>query len=154
MNIQGIGQVFTAYQPESVSSDTQSLEYDVQSIISEEDSNGDGFLTIDETVLSEDMFSDFDADGDGLLTAEEIEAMEPPAQPPEGGDMVPGEEDDSAYDTLISALESSEQTGRENEQNLLQTMAMRAYQDTLAQAMNFENEYDTTGQSELLQILA
>ncbi len=224
MNIQGIGQVFTAYQPQTVSSDTQASGFDVQRIISEEDSNGDGFLTIDETALSEDMFanadtdaddqlssdeledmlaqapppppmtgdmpsggqdgmdmdalfaeedtdgdgtisqeesalsedmfSDFDADGDGLLTAEEIEAMAPPAQPPEGGTMMPGKEGDSLYDTLISALESSEQTGRENEQNLLQTMAMNAYQNTLVQAMNPENEYDTTGQSDLLQIFA
>ncbi|MCC6490094.1 MAG: EF-hand domain-containing protein [Candidatus Hydrogenedentes bacterium] len=43
-------------------------------ILEEEDSDGDGMISLSETKLSEDMFNEIDSDGDGLLTTDEIEA--------------------------------------------------------------------------------
>lgn len=43
-------------------------------LISQDDTDSDGLLTINETPLSDDMFSTADEDGDGYLTEEELEA--------------------------------------------------------------------------------
>ena len=44
----------------------------VSDIISAKDTDGDGALTIEETGLSEELFSQIDTDGDGLATQEEL----------------------------------------------------------------------------------
>lgn len=46
---------------------------DSAGIIEQEDTDGDGSISAEESALSEDMFSNIDADQDGLITAEEIE---------------------------------------------------------------------------------
>ncbi|WP_022665876.1 hypothetical protein [Desulfospira joergensenii] len=48
MNIQGIGQAFTAYQSTGVQRSSESSGFDVESIIAEEDSNPDGYLRLNQ----------------------------------------------------------------------------------------------------------
>jgi len=53
-----------------------------------DDANLDGVLTVDETPMSEEMFSDADSDSDGQLNASELEEMlsnGPPPPPMMGG---------------------------------------------------------------------
>jgi len=45
-----------------------------QSIVDQDDTDGDGMLSLDETPLDEDRFNEIDADGDGLITADELSA--------------------------------------------------------------------------------
>ena len=78
MNIQGIGQSFTAYQPMQMKGmpggfDPSSM--DASRIMEKKDANMDGVITADETAMTEDMFSGADTDGDGRLTTEELEEM-------------------------------------------------------------------------------
>jgi Ca2+-binding EF-hand superfamily protein len=85
MNIQGIGQSYSAYYTSSYSSSgTQSSQGsgftppappDAATIIENEDTNEDGVLSVEETRLTEDMFADADTDSDGTLTGEELEEM-------------------------------------------------------------------------------
>lgn len=78
MNIQGIGQSFTAYQPMQMRGMPGSFDpsnIDVSKIMEKKDANLDGVITADETAMTEDMFSGADTDGDGQLTTEELEEM-------------------------------------------------------------------------------
>ena len=92
MNIQGIGQSFSAYQSMSMrGSQGMNSSFDppsADSIMEKDDANLDGVLTIDETPMSEDMFSDADSDLDGQLNTQELEEMlsnGPPPPPMMGG---------------------------------------------------------------------
>ncbi len=71
----------------------QGLDTDelASSILEQDDADGDGVLSLDETPLDEETFNSIDADGDGSITAEELSAdMEanmaegsaPPPPPP------------------------------------------------------------------------
>jgi len=44
------------------------------SIVEQDDADGDGLLSLEETPLDEDRFSTIDADGDGFISAEELSA--------------------------------------------------------------------------------
>ena len=61
----------------------------VASIFEEQDADGDGALSLEESGVDESMFSEADADGDGLVTEEELLAMmekgRPEGPPPEMG---------------------------------------------------------------------
>ncbi|MBU1341436.1 MAG: EF-hand domain-containing protein [Proteobacteria bacterium] len=135
MNIQGIGQSFTAYRPSGMQNMRGSFDpssIDVNKIMEKKDTNVDGVLSADETSMSENMFSTADADSDGLLSLEEFEDMlsngPPPPPPPQqmggmgqmGGMKPMGgmdngamdidavfEEEDTNEDGVISAEESS-----------------------------------------------
>lgn len=92
MNIQGIGQSFSAYQSMSTrSSQGVSSSFEppsADSIMESDDANLDGVLTVDETPMSEEMFSDADSDSDGQLNTSELEEMlsnGPPPPPMMGG---------------------------------------------------------------------
>ena len=86
MNIQGLGQSFSAYQSMSMRGNqgvNSSFEPpSADSIMEKDDANLDGVLTIDETPLSEDMFSDADSDSDGRLNILELEEMLSNGPPP------------------------------------------------------------------------
>ena len=92
MNIQGIGQSFSAYQSMSMRGN-QGLNSSFEppsadSIMEKDDANLDGVLTVDETPMSEDMFSNADSDSDGQLNTQELEEMlsnGPPPPPMMGG---------------------------------------------------------------------
>ena len=92
MNIQGIGQSFSAYQSMSSRSSQETNSGfeppSANSIMENDDVNLDGVLTVDETPMSEDMFSDADSDSDGQLNTNELEEMlsnGPPPPPMMGG---------------------------------------------------------------------
>ncbi len=56
-------------------------------IMEQDDADGDGVLSIEETPLSEELFAEIDADGNGLLTTEELQTHHenrPPPPPPPG----------------------------------------------------------------------
>lgn len=83
MNIQGMGQQITAWQTTTMSQNQgKASQMDAATLFSKDDANADGVLSIDETPLSEDMFSDADTDADGSLTLEEMEEMLASAPPP------------------------------------------------------------------------
>jgi len=44
------------------------------SIVQEQDADGDGLLSLDETGMDEEIFGEVDADGDGYVSAEELSA--------------------------------------------------------------------------------
>jgi Ca2+-binding EF-hand superfamily protein len=56
------------------SSQTQRPEADevVSSIFEQDDADGDGLLSLEETPLDEDRFSSIDTDGDGFISSEEL----------------------------------------------------------------------------------
>jgi len=56
-------------------------------IIAEEDTDGDGMISADESRVDSDIFTEIDTDGDGLLTADELEASFEAMEPPKGGGM-------------------------------------------------------------------
>ena len=92
MNIQGIGQSFSAYQSMSMrGSQGMNSSFEppsADSIMEKDDANLDGVLTVDETPMSEEMFSDADSDSDGQLNTQELEEMlssGPPPPPMMGG---------------------------------------------------------------------
>jgi Ca2+-binding EF-hand superfamily protein len=92
MNIQGIGQSFSAYQSMSIrGSQGMNSSFEppsADSIMENDDANLDGVLTVDETPMSEEMFSDADSDSDGQLNTSELEEMlsnGPPPPPIIGG---------------------------------------------------------------------
>ncbi|ACN15202.1 conserved hypothetical protein [Desulforapulum autotrophicum HRM2] len=92
MNIQGIGQSFSAYQSTSTrSSQEASGGFELpsaDSIMGSDDDNGDGVLSLEETPMDENMFSDVDSDSDGLLSSQELEDMLSNGPPPMmGGGM-------------------------------------------------------------------
>ena len=128
MSIQGIGQSFAVYQSpnmrgaQGTNRGFDLSDVDVSKIMEKEDANLDGVLTIDETHMSEDMFSNVDADSDSQLTTEELEDMlsHPPPMMGGGGGMsgMKGgmgkfdaasimEKEDTDLDSSISAEESS-----------------------------------------------
>nr|NJM01694.1 hypothetical protein [Desulfobacula sp.] len=132
MNIQGIGQSYAAYYTSSYSSSgtqgtqgggfTPPAPPDAASIIEKEDADESGTLTIEETSLTEEMFSNADTDSDGALTLEELEEMLAAGPPASGmGGMGGGrgvgkepmsiesifETEDADGDELISADESA-----------------------------------------------
>lgn len=76
-------------------------------IISDEDADGDGVLSLDETEFDEDKFAEIDTDGDGYLSQEEIqadlEANMPP--PPMGGGGGGSDEDDDDDEDEVDSLE-------------------------------------------------
>ena len=92
MNIQGIGQSYSAYTSSYSSSGTRGMQgggFDPSSIsadkiIEKEDTNLDGVLSADETRLTDDLFSTADTDSDGTLTLDELEEMLANG-PPTGG---------------------------------------------------------------------
>ena len=51
-----------------------SLEEMVEDIFAQDDADGDGLLSFEETPLSQEMFESMDADGDGYLTTDELSA--------------------------------------------------------------------------------
>lgn len=81
MNIQGIGQSCSCYQPMqmrgagSMSGGFNPPDIEASNILDREDANLDGVITADESLLSEDMFSNADSDEDGQLTTGELEEM-------------------------------------------------------------------------------
>jgi Ca2+-binding EF-hand superfamily protein len=92
MNIQGIGQSFSPYPSMSMrGSQGMNSGFDppsADSIMEKDDVNLDGVLTVDETPMSEEMFSDADSDSDGQLNTRELEEMlsnGPPPPPMMGG---------------------------------------------------------------------
>ena len=129
MDIQTIGQSFSAYSAMSMSS-TQGMRdtepppaMDVDTIFQNDDANQDGVLSVDETKLTEEMFADADTDSDGQLTTEELEEMlargpqgmgamggagmmqGPPPGPPDIDALF--EQEDTDADGMISAEESA-----------------------------------------------
>lgn len=111
MNIQGIGQSFSAYQSMSMrGSHGVNSRFDppsVDSIMENDDANLDGVLTVDETPMSEEMFSDADSDSDGQLNTSELEKMlsnGPPPPPMMGGGV--GFDVQSILDSEESSLSS------------------------------------------------
>ncbi|MCJ2165379.1 MULTISPECIES: EF-hand domain-containing protein [unclassified Pseudodesulfovibrio] len=61
-----------------------------QSIVEQDDADGDGLLSLEETPLDQDRFNKIDADGDGFISAEELSAdakqnMAAANMPPRGG---------------------------------------------------------------------
>ncbi|BDQ33794.1 EF-hand domain-containing protein [Pseudodesulfovibrio portus] len=68
-------------------------------IIGQDDTDGDGVLTLEETPLDAERFGQIDADGDGFITAEELSAdAESHAQGPEamgGGKGAPPSDSES-----------------------------------------------------------
>ena len=46
---------------------------DIDAIFEEEDKDGDGMISVQDSALSSEMFSNIDGDGDGYITTEEIE---------------------------------------------------------------------------------
>jgi len=82
-------------------------------IIEQDDADGDGSLSLDETPLSEELFNSIDADDDGFITAEELtndisskQAEGMPAPPSDGGqaaaassDSASGTSSDEEYDS-------------------------------------------------------
>jgi Ca2+-binding EF-hand superfamily protein len=122
MNIQGIGQSFSAYQSMSTRSTqgtSSSFEPpDAASIMEKDDANLDGVLTIDETPMSEEMFSDADSDLDGQLSSQELEEMlanGPPPPPMMGGGMGGAQSILEAEDTDESGSISSEESSLSSE---------------------------------------
>ena len=118
MNIQGIGQSFSAYQSmntRSTQGTSSSFEPpSADSIMEKDDANLDGVLTVDETPMSEEMFSDADSDSDGQLNTQELEEMlsnGPPPPPMMGGEMGGVQSildaEDTDEDGSISSEESS-----------------------------------------------
>lgn len=122
MNIQGMGQQITAWQTTTPSQNQgKALEVDAATLFSKDDANVDGVLSIDETPLSEDMFSDADTDSDGSLTLEEMEQMlastppprmgPPPMMGPPPGGGAPldgGGMEGGGIESLLDALNSDE----------------------------------------------
>lgn len=118
MNIQGIGQSFPAYQSMSMrGSQEMNSSFEppsTDSIMEKDDANLDGVLTVDETPMSEEMFSDADSDSDGQLNTQELEEMlsnGPPPPPMMGGGMGGAQSildaEDTDEDGSISSEESS-----------------------------------------------
>ncbi len=78
MNIQGIGQSYAAYRPmgqPGMGGGFDPSNIDAGKIMDKADANQDGVLSVDETPMSDDMFSSADSDSDGQLTTEELEEM-------------------------------------------------------------------------------
>lgn len=94
MNIQGIGQSFSAYQSMSMrGSQGMNSSFEppsADSIMKKDDANLDGVLTVDETPMTQEIFSGADSDSDGQLNTQELEKMlsnGPPPPPKMGGGM-------------------------------------------------------------------
>lgn len=80
MNIQGIGQSYTAFRPPGMGGKMGGNGFDPSNIDSgqimeKRDANLDGVLTADETPMNSDMFSKADTNSDGQLTTEELDEM-------------------------------------------------------------------------------
>lgn len=125
MNIQGIGQGYAGMTTQMMNRNQgggDPANMDVGQLIEKDDQNADGVLSLEETPLSEDMFTSADTDGDGFLTQEEMEEMLASGPPPAmGGGMPMGgpggggapdfdsllAEEDTDGDGTISAEESA-----------------------------------------------
>ena len=127
MNIQGMGQQITAWQTTTMSQNQgKAFEMDATTLFSKDDANLDGVLSIDETPLSEDMFSNADTDSDGSLTLEEMEQMlasaPPPMMgPPPGGGAPPGGGgmEGGGIASLLDALNSDKDSTTSTEETSL-----------------------------------
>jgi len=78
--MEGVMSMPRMFQPPSASEMASKL-------IEEEDTDGDGMISADESRVDSDIFSGIDTDGDGVLTAEELEASFEAMEPPAGGGM-------------------------------------------------------------------
>jgi Ca2+-binding EF-hand superfamily protein len=107
MTIQGIGSsyIYTSSLSSSyTSSETEESAgfeipaptVDVTEIMEQDDANSDGVLTLEETALSQELFSSADADGDGELSSEELEEMLASAPPPPMGGAEESDDDQDA----------------------------------------------------------
>lgn len=91
-------------------------------MVDEQDADGDGSLSLEETELSEEAFGNIDGDGDGLITTAEIknglmdkaEQFRMQNMPAEGGEGMrkpqgppPGSQGLEAYQGQMSSLMSS-----------------------------------------------
>lgn len=84
-------------------------------IIEQEDTDGDGMISISETRVDEERFAEIDADGDGLLSAEELaSAFE--ANPPQG---VQQAEQVDMIEVLLQMLNENEASNAYSSQNWL-----------------------------------
>ncbi len=126
MNIQGIGQSFGMFSSSAMSGSRRAgpgfdppQPPDAETIMEQDDADQDGQLTIDETPLTEEIFSDADTDGDGYLSSAELdefitsrpppmggpEGMGPPPEPMDASSIMKNEDTDA--DGSISLEESS-----------------------------------------------
>ncbi|WP_320172243.1 EF-hand domain-containing protein [Maridesulfovibrio sp.] len=91
--------------------DYDSSEDFVSSIIGDNDSDGDGQLSVDEAGFLEDIFSEIDADGDGYLSQEEMVSdlenrQQQMAMMGQMSVMMQGGDGSDLIDTLMSELDS------------------------------------------------
>lgn len=121
MNIQGIGQSFSAYQSMSMrGSQGMNSGFDppnADSIMEKDDANLDGVLTVDETPMSEEIFSDADSDSDGQLNTQELEEMLSNGPPPMMGRGMGGTKFDAQ--SILDAEDTDEAGSISSEESTL-----------------------------------
>ncbi len=78
------------------------------SIIENDDADGDGVLSLDETPLDEDTFNSIDTDGDGFITAEEL-STDMEANMAQGMSAPPPGSNAQASETGSSGAQSEEE---------------------------------------------
>ncbi|MFH1153040.1 MAG: EF-hand domain-containing protein [Pseudomonadota bacterium] len=129
MQIQASGRAVGAWQSMTQPNYSARSGFDVTQLIEKEDTDLDGKLSLEETSLSQDMFSSADADSDGLLSTDELEQMlaqmpPPPSMAGMNEGMLPPEKmgstppdfesildaEDKNKDGLVSADESALQS--------------------------------------------
>ena len=110
----------------STSPSTQDTGFDpsemIAEILSREDEDGDGMISVEESALDSEAFNNMDADGDGLLTEEEL-ANSGPSGPPPPPPFGPPKVDASSVVSRILETEdtdgdgaiSAEETGFDSE---------------------------------------
>jgi hypothetical protein len=165
MNIQGIGQSYSAYYTSFYSSSgTQSSQGsgftppappDAATIIENEDTNLDGVLSVKETRLTEDMFADADTDSDGTLTLEELEEMLANGPPAGMGGMGGGGSMGPEPMSIESIFETEDTDGDEKNSTeqtqaysstVTQDMAMKAYQQAIQSfLLSYSGENNSSG---------
>ena len=173
MNIQGIGQSYSAYSSSGMQGmrgmqgggfDPSSISAD--KIIKKEDINLDGVLSADETRLPTDMFSKTDKNSDGTLSVDELEKMlanGPPAGGGMGGMMSMGgmiSKDDTGIEPMsIESLFKKEPSDRT--QNLssgsttTQDAVIKAYQQAIQSfLLNYSGDSSGSTLTSLLNTVA
>lgn len=94
-----------------------------KSIVQEQDADGDGLLSLDETGMDKEIFGEVDADGDGYVSAEELSAgIEQAAERVSamGGGLamnMPELEETSTDDELLETAEGSSGSSGESEED-------------------------------------